>query len=217
MSCLISCLIKLQKQAFATSLKSAYLGKAGMSPTIHEACGVLLLNDAPTFKIATETLFKILQNLKQHPEEPKYRSLARSSATFSEKLAHAKGAVRFLKAVGFEEQGGSGDGSSLVLPPKAESAETIVQGKAALKAVLAQHTDQMLREADAKRTQENAAAAQRLADLRDLSKKNSSQKTAEDEKERQRLKAGINGDKMEENKWRGEYDAMGVPGMKPTQ
>jgi len=183
-------------------------------PTLSEACGVLLLNDPTTFKDASETLFKILQNIAKHPDEPKYRSLARSSAAFTSKLANAKGAVRFLKAVGFEEEGGSGEGGSLVL--KAASAEVISQGKAALKATLAQHTDQMLREGDAKRSAENAAAAQQLADLRDLSKRNSSQRTAEQEAERNRLKAGIKMDKAEENQWRSEYDEMGVPGMKPT-
>ena len=78
-------------------------------PTLSEACGVLLLNDPTTFKDASETLFKILQNIAKHPDEPKYRSLARSSAAFTSKLANAKGAVRFLKAVGFEEEGGSGE------------------------------------------------------------------------------------------------------------
>ena len=40
-----------------------------MPPTLEEAGGVLLLNDAEAFQNATETLFKILQNLVQHPGE----------------------------------------------------------------------------------------------------------------------------------------------------
>ena len=106
-----------------------------------QACGLLLLNDPITFKTATETLFKICQNIVQHPDEPKYRSLARSGATFTGKLGNAKGAVRFLKAVGFAEEGGSGDAGSLVLPSAPDTAERMAARKAALKAVLKRHTE----------------------------------------------------------------------------
>ena len=64
------------------------------APTLEQACQILLQNDAATFKSATETLFTILKNLTSHPEEPKYRSLSRSGAAFSQKLGTAKGAVR---------------------------------------------------------------------------------------------------------------------------
>ena len=184
-------------------------------PTLEEACGLLLLNeDAPVFTAAAETLFKILQNIVTHPGEAKYRSLSRSSKVFTEKLASAKGAVRFLKAVGFEEEGGSGADGSLVL--KAENAEQIAAGKVALKATLAKHTEMTVRRADELRRKENEASAQKLADLRAVSKRNSAKRDADAEAERQRLIAGIAGDKAEENKWRSEYDEMGVPGMKPT-
>jgi len=187
-----------------------------MSPTLEEACGLLLQNDDAVFKVATETLFKICQNLLQHPGDAKFRSLARSSATFSQKIGTAKGAVRFLKAVGFEEEGGSGEGSSLVLPPAAESAEKIAAGKAALKAVLKQHTEVAVRRTEAERQAENAAAAQKLADLREVSKKNTATRDANAEAERQRLVAGIREDKDEDSKWRSEYDAMGLAGNKPV-
>ena len=114
--------------------------------TLQEAGALLLRNEDPeVFRLATETLFKVLQNLVAHPDEPKYRNIPRSSAAFSEKLAKAKGAVRFLKAVGFVEEGGSGAGASLALPPAAESADQIAAGKAALKAVLKQHTEEQVR------------------------------------------------------------------------
>ena len=111
--------------------------------TLQEAGELLLRNEDPeVFRLATETLFKVLQNLVAHPDEPKYRSLPRSSAAFADKLAKAKGAVRFLKAVGFVEEGGSGAGGSLALPSGAESADQIAAGKACLKAVLKAHTEQ---------------------------------------------------------------------------
>lgn len=188
-----------------------------MAPSLDEACRILLLNDAMAFKAASETLFKICQNIFTHPDEPKYRKISRGSASFSEKLASAKGAVRFLKAVGFEEEGGSSDVGSLVLPALPDIAERMTAGKAALKAALKYHTEQMVRATEEARSRENAAAAQKLADLRDVSKKNSAQRTAEEAAERQRLVEGIQGDKTEENNWRKEYDEMGVPGMKPTK
>ena len=63
---------------------------------------------------------------------------------------------------------------------------------------------------------ENEASAQKLADLRAVSKRNTAKRDAEAESEHKRLVAGIQGDKAEENKWRKEYDDMGVAGMKPT-
>jgi len=173
-----------------------------MPPTFDEACGLLLLNDAITFKDATETLFKILQNVVLHPGEGKFRTLQRSSAGFASKLAGAKGAVRFLKACGFEEQGGSGDAGSLVLPPGSQNDQQIAAGKAALKALVGRHTEQIVRVADEERRKANEAAAQKLVDLRELSKRNTATRDAAHEEERQRLLSGIHTDKNEENKWR---------------
>ena len=124
--------------------------------------------------------------------------------------------LSFLKACGFEEEGGSGEGGSLVLKPANEKAEQIAAGKSALKAVLKHHTEVITRAAEEERRKENEAAAQKLADLRAVSKMNSATRTAEEEAERKRLKEGLKQDKDEENKWRGEYDAMGVKGMKPS-
>ena len=76
-------------------------------PTVEEATGILMKNPHAVFQNATETLFQVVKNLTSHPDEPKYRTLKRSSNAFSSKLAPAVGAVRFLRAIGFVEQGSS--------------------------------------------------------------------------------------------------------------
>ena len=70
---------------------------------------------AVVFTLATETLFKVVQNLVAHPENPAFRVLKRSSNAFSTKLAPAMGAVRFLRAIGFVEEGTSGAEDAIVL------------------------------------------------------------------------------------------------------
>ena len=50
-----------------------------------------------------------MQNIITNPEAKALQKLRRSTATFSEKLAPAKGAVRFLRAVGFVEEGEGND------------------------------------------------------------------------------------------------------------
>ena len=147
---------------------------------------------------------------------PSSARFSRSGASFTQKLSSAKGAVRFLKALGFEEEGGSDATSSLVLPAAAASAERLAAGKAALKAVLKQHTEMWTRKADEERRKENEASVQKLADLRAVSKRNSAKRDAEDEQLRRQLVAGISADKAEDQKWRTEYDAMGLPGNKPV-
>ena len=96
----------------------------------------------------------------------------------------------------------------------AESAEVIANGKAALKAVLKYHTEQQVRAADERRRVENEAAAQKLADLKAVSKKNTAKRDAAEEAERQRLREGLQIDKEDQAGWRKEYDAMGIAGMK---
>ena len=59
-----------------------------------------------------------------------------------------------------------------------------------------------VRRADEARRIENEASAQKLADLRAVSKRNSAKRDAEEELERQRLNAGIQADKTEDQKWR---------------
>lgn len=161
-----------------------------MAPTIEEACQLLLQNESDaTFQAATETLFKIMQNIVTHPDEPKYRTLKRSTATFTNNLGCAKGAVRLLKAAGFEEQG-SDDAAALVLPASA-STDLLTQTKAALKAVVKHRMQQQIAKRDAERAAENAVAAQKLRDLKAVSEKNTAKQTAEQAAERERLMKGL--------------------------
>ena len=127
---------------------------ASSPPTLDEACAILLQNEDPiVFQQATECLFKALQNVLQHPEEAKYRSLRRSSKGFAEKLRPAKGAVRFLRACGFIERG-ENDEAAFVLPDEADT-EHLVNAKAALKAVVKQHMAVTQRALEAARQREN--------------------------------------------------------------
>ena len=71
--------------------------------------------------------------------------------------------LSFLKACGFEEEGGSGEGGSLVLKPANEKAEQIAAGKSALKAVLKHHTEVITRAAEERRKEAGGRA--KLADL----------------------------------------------------
>lgn len=171
-------------------------------PSIPEAIALLQLNDGLEFTAATELLFKIVQNIIKQPDEAKFRSLKRSGAAFSKAVGSAKGGVRFLKAVGFVEEG-SGDEAALVLPAKAPTA-LLEQGKASLKQAVQQRAAQL----DAERSKANADAAEKLAQLKAVSKANNSKRDAEAERERQRLLSGIALDNDENETWKKEYDAM---------
>ena len=151
-------------------------------PTVEEAIGILMKNPHAVFQNATETLFQVVKNLASHPDEPMYRTLKRSSNAFSSKLAPAVGAVRFLRAIGFVEQGSSDAGDGVFTMEKPD-AELLAAGKAALKEAVKEYR----RLEEAARTAENAAAAQRLAELRDLSKQNYAKRDAEAQAERERI------------------------------
>ena len=161
------------------------------APTLEEAAGLLLRNEPAPFRVATETLFKILTNVTSHPDDAAYRRLKRANAALSAKVFGAKGGVRFLRAVGFVEEG-AGDEAAFVLPA-AVGAEQLAAGKAALKAAVKQHAAQQ----EAKRSQENAAAAQKLRDLRDLSKQNNSKRDAATAGEKDAIKAEIAAERFE--------------------
>ena len=135
-------------------------------PTIADAVGILLKNEAPAvFRLATETLFKVVQNILADPENDAMRRLKRSTNTFSTKIAPAKGAVRFLRAVGFEEEG-AGEEASLVL--RAPDLKLLEEGKLALKASVKEYS----RLQEEARRIENEAAAEKLRMLREVSKSN---------------------------------------------
>ena len=103
----------------------------------------------------------------------------------------AKGGVRFLRAVGFVEEG-AGDEAAFVLPA-AVGAEQLAAGKAALKAAVKQFSHVQ----EALRTAENEAAAQKLRDLRDLSKQNNSKRDAATAGEKDAIKAEIAAERFE--------------------
>lgn len=171
-------------------------------PTIAEAIELLRLNDGLEFVAATELLFKILQNIMKNPDEPKFRTLKRSGASFTKAVGSAKGGVRFLKACGFVEAG-DGDDATLTLPAGASTA-LLEEGKAALKAAVKQAEA----EREAARMRENAASAEKLALLKKVSKKNNEKRDADAERERERLRQGLEIDKQENSQWKEEYDAM---------
>ncbi|KAL1510904.1 hypothetical protein AB1Y20_005735 [Prymnesium parvum] len=149
-----------------------------MSPSLEEATAILLKNEEPAgFRMTTETLFKIVQNVLQHPGDEAFRRLKRSSKTFETKIAPAKGGVRFLRAVGFCEEG-EGEEASLVL--RAPEEARLLEAKAALKECVKQYA--LLQEE--RRRIENERAAEKLRLLREVSRNNSKQQN-EEERERQ--------------------------------
>ena len=170
-------------------------------PSLTEAAALLAKNEDPqVFAAATETLFSIVKNAATGEE--KYRKLQRSGKTFSSKVACAKGGVRFLKACGFVEEGAD----ALVLAEP--SAELLAEAKAMLKSLVKQHADHMAAVRAEERRVADEAAALKLQELKAVSKKNTAQRDAAAEAERQRLLAGIKHDKEMLETWKQEYDAM---------
>lgn len=55
-------------------------------------------------QMASETLQKYVQNLIEHPEEPKYRRIRMSNKAFQERILPVKGGLEFLLACGFKEK-----------------------------------------------------------------------------------------------------------------
>ena len=160
-------------------------------PTLDEGVALLLKNEPAPFREATETLFTILKNITAKPDEAAFRRLKRANAALSAKVFGAKGGVRFLRAVGFVEEG-AGDEAAFVLP-EAVGAEQLAAGKAALKAAVKQFSHVQ----EALRTAENEAAAQKLRDLRDLSKQNNSKRDAATAGEKDAIKAEIAAERFE--------------------
>lgn len=200
--------------AAAGSSTAAGKAKVVAGPSVEEACNLLVKNeDSLVFQIATEAIFKILQNLLQNPTEEKYRTLRRSNPAFAEKIGKAKGGVRFLKAVGFVEDG-AGDAAVLVLPADVDT-DHLRKSKAMLKEIAKQRMDEEAKKREAIRVvdtrltrvqcpvhelthalcvlqvADNAAAAVKLADLEAISKQNQAKQTEVEKEERARLLKGI--------------------------
>lgn len=165
--------------------KSAHAMATASRPSLEEVCSLIAQNQPLEFRLSTELLFKILKNVLDAPAEPKYRSIKRCSKAFSENLAIAKGAVRFLRAVGWSEEG-EADSATLVLPPSADL-ELLGRGKDALKALVKQRA---AADAEARRVQDELSA-EKLRELKRVSQQNTAKRDSAREKERQRLLEGI--------------------------
>ena len=127
-----------------------------------------------------QTLFKVVQNVLQTPENEAMRKLSRESNSFQHKIAPAKGAVRFLRAVGFEEQGSGEEVHFVMATPDLKVLE---EGKAALKACVKEYG----RMQEETRRIENEAAAVKLRMLKEVSKSNQSQEVQEERERQQAL------------------------------
>lgn len=82
----------------------------------------------------------MVKNIETYPTEARYRELSTSSATYTAKIAGAKGGVRFLRALGFELKTVKGSSSVTEKPEQHEAmvlaapdAQTLAEGKQALK------------------------------------------------------------------------------------
>ena len=155
-------------------------GRPGES-SIDSAVDKLLKNQPLTFKIACETLFKVLTNIISSPDDEKYRELRTDSATFTNKIACAAGGKAFLRAVGFIATETS---MQLPAPPDIEA---LKRGRLALKeavrrqAALAQELQQ----------RENAEAAQKLKELQEATRKKRAGIDAETAAYRESLVKGL--------------------------
>lgn len=84
-------------------------------------------------QVTSETLQKYLQNLIEHPEDPKYRRIRMSNKAFQERVGAAKGGVEFLLACGFEEsleaapEGSSPEKFLVISEEKADDVAQLVQ------------------------------------------------------------------------------------------
>lgn len=168
-----------------TKCASTAGAKRPSRPTLDEATGLLASNRPLEFRLSTELIFKILNNITGAPEEPNFRSIKRSSRAFSEQLAVAKGGVRFLRAMGFDEEG-EGDATCFVLPAGADF-DVLRQGKLALKEMVKRQAAAV---AEARRVQDELGAA-KLRDLQAVSKQNTQKRDEAAERERLRLLEGI--------------------------
>lgn len=154
-------------------------------PRLEDAVAILLQNDAGPFRVATETLFKLLQNVVSHPEDASYRAIKRSNEAFSSKVASARGGVRFLRAVGFQPS--TADGAEVLALAATADLEALDRGKAALKEAVREYSSRE----QARRTATDAAAAAKLDDLRQLSKQNNAKRDGEKGRDREAILKGL--------------------------
>ncbi|KAG8456926.1 hypothetical protein KFE25_010457 [Diacronema lutheri] len=178
------------------------------APSLDEALKLLRANPPADFFRAAEALFAILKKAAPAPAggsggggggggarlgEAKHRSLNRESHAFAATLAAIKGAVRLLRAAGFVD---AADGRHLVLPDTADAA-LVAHARAALKAAVAAVTQASLQAAASQREQDNAAAAERLAELKRLQRAHQAHRTVAEEAERLRILREVQAERFE--------------------
>mmetsp|Transcript_18226 Transcript_18226/g.49037 ORF Transcript_18226/g.49037 Transcript_18226/m.49037 type:complete len:184 (-) Transcript_18226:129-680(-) len=165
-------------------------------PTFAEAAAILRNNHPRDFQTCTEMIFKILKNAAPkrqdgtpHLGDAHHRSLKRNGKAFSTTVGATKGGVRFLRAAGFVDDP---TGELLVLPDTADPALAL-RGREVLKALVRE----MQEANEIARAEESAIAAKRLAELKELQKKNAEAKTTVSEVERLRILREIEAERFE--------------------
>lgn len=104
-----------------------------------------------------------MKNVTKEPDNEKMRRLKRSTKTFSTSIASAKGAVRYLRALGFEDVGEGEEEAMLLRTPDQKLLE---EGKSTLKEVV----KEFARRVEEQRRLENEAAAEKLRALKEISR-----------------------------------------------
>lgn len=148
----------------------------------HETAVRKLLKNAPIpFKVVTETLFKVLTNVINSSQDPKYLELKRTSTTFSEKIANCAGGVAFLRAAGFVTDG------DVMRLPKPVNVEKLQRSRAILKDAVKQYGAKVQEE----QQRENTEAAMKLRDLQEATRKRRSKIDADAAAERANILRGV--------------------------
>lgn len=158
----------------------------------HDAAVRKLLNNAPIpFKLVTETLFKVLTNIINNPDEPKYCELKRDSATFTEKISSCAGGLAFLKASGFVA-----DGEVMRIQPPIE-VERLRRTRAVLKEAVRAYGEECVRRTQEQMQRENAEAAGKLRELQDANRKHRSKSDIAAATERESIMRGVQIDRAD--------------------
>ncbi|EGD73571.1 hypothetical protein PTSG_12287 [Salpingoeca rosetta] len=90
---------------------------------------VWTLNSREKRELAVKTICAYINNVLQHPDEPKYRRINKENKAFQARILGAEGALEFLKAVGFEEENGEEDGKTFLALPEGVSTDELTTAK----------------------------------------------------------------------------------------
>jgi len=153
----------------------------------------LLKNPPPAFKLVTERLFKVLTNIVQHPDDPKFRELRCDSATFSQSIASCAGGKAFLRAAGFTEE------ANIMRLPSPPDVEAVKKSRNVLKAAVKRYAELTQQQ----QHRENEDAAKKLADLKELSRKRQAQVGASVQAEREEILRGV---QIDRDDWQRQRD-----------